>query len=162
VVIGDSISAGTETRTDPWPVVLAQIIGESVTNLAVGGNTVRNAQKDACTVGDADVSVLLEIGGNDILGRSPAAAFETDLRRLLDLVCRPGRAVAMFELPLPPWSADHGRVQRRLARQYGVTLIPKKVLAGVMAMPGGTLDGLRLSKAGHQRLAGQVSRSIQR
>ena len=65
------------------------------------------------------------------------------------LACGPHRIVAMVELPLPPFCNRYGMVQRALAREHGVTLIPKRFMAGVMSRPGATVDGLHFSNTGH-------------
>jgi len=67
------------------------------------------------------------------------------------------RPTAMFELPLPPLPNGIGRAQRELSKEFGVLLIRKKVLAGVPAAPGATLDGAHLSAKGHRLLAGRVA-----
>jgi lysophospholipase L1-like esterase len=59
----------------------------------------------------------------------------------------------MFELPLPPFRADCGRAQRRLAAQYGAVLIPRRFFARVLAEPENTVDGIHLSRQGHERMA---------
>lgn len=159
-VIGDSISAGLGGRTEPWPVILARIAGLAVTNLAVPGDTTAGALAQAKPIPPSDASVLIEIGGNDRLGDTGARRFERDLKALLDAVCRPGRVVAMFELPLPPLANAFGRVQPREADAHGVILIPKRVLAGVLGAPGATLDGLHLSQAGRIRMASLLGTMI--
>jgi lysophospholipase L1-like esterase len=62
----------------------------------------------------------------------------------------------MLELPLPPLANRYGQVQRRLAREFGVTLIPKRHLAAILSAPGATVDGLHLSASGHARMARMV------
>ena len=59
--------------------------------------------------------MLLEIGGNDLLGDTTPAGFESGLDNLLRVVSRPGRVVVMLELPLPPFFNEYGRAQRRVA-----------------------------------------------
>jgi acyl-CoA thioesterase-1 len=103
-----------------------------------------------------DGVVLLEIGGNDLLGSTSDEEFAVGLESLLQTVCRPGLQVVMFELPLPPFRNAYGRIQRRLAGQYGVALIPKRVLADIITQPGATLDSIHLSPLGHQHLADLV------
>lgn len=159
-VIGDSIAGGTETRVDPWPDVLAQLSRLKVTNLALGGNGVSGALDQAQALRGLDCSVLLEIGGNDILGDTTAAAFEQALHDLLAEVCQRGRVVAMFELPLPPFYNRFGSAQRRHARSFGVILIPKQCMAKVFGFPGATVDGLHLSAAGHRLMAELLSEMI--
>jgi acyl-CoA thioesterase I len=67
----------------------------------------------------------------------------------------------MFDLPLPPLYNEFGRIQRRLAAQYGVLLIPKRVLVDVIARDGATLDSIHLTERGHQRMAEVVWRVIE-
>ena len=55
--------------------------------------------------------IVVEIGGNDILGGTPAKQFERDLDQLLSvLAVQENRQVLMFELPLPPFYNAYGRV----------------------------------------------------
>lgn len=62
----------------------------------------------------------------------------------------------MVELPLPPLCNGFGLVQRRRAAEHGVALIPRRVLMGVLTGDDATTDGLHLTPAGHERMAGAV------
>ena len=62
----------------------------------------------------------------------------------------------MFELPLPPFCNDYGRVQRLLAAKYGVLLIPKRLLMAVLREEDSTVDSIHLTRRGHQRMANIV------
>ncbi len=150
-VIGDSLSAEFGEGL-PWPGHLERDYGLSIRNLAVAGATVRTALQQAAKL-DAAEMVLIEIGGNDLLGETSAADFERSLDELLQDVARSGRHVVMFELPVPPWGHRFGAIQRRLASRYRVVLIPKRVLAGVITTPGATNDGLHFTQLGHADLA---------
>jgi acyl-CoA thioesterase-1 len=66
------------------------------------------------------------------------------------------RQVVMFELPLPPFHHEYGRIQRTLAHKYGVSLIPKRVFLTVLAASDSTLDTIHLSQAGHELMAARV------
>jgi hypothetical protein len=152
-VIGDSLAMSLETSVEPWPVQWAAKSGLRVKGLAAGGKRAQGALDDLHRIEGVEVCVLVEIGGNDVLGRTPAREFERDLRALLGDLCVPGRRVAMFELPLPPFHNAYGRIQRRYARQHGVVLIPKRCLADILADPRATVDGIHLSRVGHARMA---------
>ena len=117
-------------------------------------------QKQADQLPSAGGLVLLEIGGNDLLGDTPTADFERDLNLLLARIRAPGRTVLMFELPLPPLSNEYGRIQRRAAARHGVRLIPKRIFMSVLAADGATLDSIHLSDAGHERMAAEIWRII--
>jgi acyl-CoA thioesterase-1 len=157
-VIGDSISAGLDpARKGAWPELLGRRIEARVVNLAQAGAKVSGAVAQAAGVQEADAIVLVEIGGNDLM-LTPAGAFAADLENLLRLVGGPQRRVFMIEVPSMPFGNQYGLAQRRLARKYGVTMIPRWLLVNVWATPGATLDGIHLSPAGHQQLATAIAR----
>jgi acyl-CoA thioesterase-1 len=155
-VIGDSISAGIGSNERAWPEVLGDRSHLKVTNLAQAGAGVSAALKQAARIDQPNALVFVEIGGNDLLGGTDIHTFHEQLEQLLGKVCASGNQVIMFELPLFPFRNSFGAEQRRLAREHHVTLLPKKCLTRVFGMEGGTLDGLHLSQAGHDALAGEI------
>lgn len=153
-IIGDSVAAGVSDReSGTWPRLLAERAGIDVVDLSRMGATAASALRQTGHLPADGGVVLLEIGGNDLLGSTTAARFEHDLEQLLARVCGADREVLMFELPLPPLRNEYGRVQRRLAARYGVRLVPKRVFAAVLTGDGATLDSVHLSQAGHRRMA---------
>ncbi|WP_417384105.1 SGNH/GDSL hydrolase family protein [Gimesia sp.] len=153
-VIGDSVTAGLgDAQTETWPLILAREHDIAVQDLSHVGDTVSTArQRVAETNLDAPL-VLLEIGGNDVLGSTTPAEFRTNLDRLLREVSAPGRQLVMLELPLPPFYHAFGRIQRRLAKKHGVKLVPKRVFLSILAGGDATLDSIHLSQAGQQQMA---------
>ena len=102
-IIGDSLTAGTDDAdATTWQGRLAARHGVVVRDHAVAGATVGSALRQAQAVEPAERLLLLEIGGNDLLGGTSLSAFEAGLARLLDAVCQPGRTVLLLELPLIP------------------------------------------------------------
>jgi acyl-CoA thioesterase-1 len=160
VVMGDSLSAADFTEGgDPWPTLLAHDQRIEVANLAFSGAKARSALKRLNSAEVAGAVVLLEIGGNDILGGTTAAEFERDLDALLTKIGEgtpSGTIVIMLELPLPPLFNRFGEIQRRLAQRHHVILIPKRFFASVLSGEAATLDGLHLSAAGQRRMANMV------
>ena len=159
-VIGDSLSAGTGSGEKTWPKVLAAGGGVEVVDLSAPGATAGTAMAQAQQVPQGPAIVVVEIGGNDLLGGPSNGDFERDLRQLLQALKAPSRRIVMFELPLPPFCNGYGRIQRRLASEFDAVLIPKRVLAGVIGSARGTLDGLHLSEEGHREIADTVRRII--
>ncbi|MBM4069967.1 MAG: acyl-CoA thioesterase [Planctomycetes bacterium] len=155
-VIGDSVAAGVGDETETWPRILARKHAIEVNDFSHAGATVSSALKQAERLPPRGGIVLLEIGGNDVLGSTTAARFNENLDQLLARVRAPNRLVVMFELPLPPFQNEYGRIQRRLALKHGVRLVPKRVFAGVLTKDGATLDSVHLSAAGHQTMANAV------
>jgi acyl-CoA thioesterase I len=162
-VIADSVTAGLgDNRIVIWPEILVKSRGITIHDRWMAGATVGSAVKmlQGDPVGEG--IILLEIGGNDLLGRTSPAEFEEWLNLLLAVVSGPGREVVMFELPLPPLCNEWGIIQRRAAAKYGVKLIPKRVFVGVLTAAGATLDSVHLSQAGHERMADTVWRLVAR
>jgi acyl-CoA thioesterase-1 len=156
-VVGDSVTAGLgDKKTETWPGILAHTHGIEVHDLSQMGATVASAHRRLEKDPPGDGIILLEIGGNDLLGSTSAADFDRHLSALLALVCRPGRRVLMFELPLPPLCNEYGLAQRRLAAKHGVGLIPKRILVGVLTAGGATLDSIHLTQRGHEAMAEAV------
>jgi acyl-CoA thioesterase-1 len=155
--MGDSLAAGGGGgREETWPRLLARTRGVEVVDLSEVGATVATALGRVDRLPPGGGVILVEIGGNDLLGPTSATDFDRDLGELLDRVCRPGRVVLMLELPLPPFCNGFGLAQRRQAAAHGVGLVPKRVLMGVLTGEGATTDGIHLSAAGHERMAEAV------
>jgi acyl-CoA thioesterase-1 len=152
-VVGDSLCIGADRPGKNWPDLLGDLAGMEVRNFSFGGARVETAMANAVRINQDDALVILEIGGNDLLGGTSIPKYRQDLEKMLTLVCRPNRRVVMIELPLPPLFNRFGMVQRALAKSHGVTLIPKQTLAGIISTPGATVDGLHLSNTGHIMLA---------
>jgi acyl-CoA thioesterase-1 len=157
-VIGDSISAGVGFAGErTWHEVFAEETGIAVDALAVGGGTCASAFPDAARISPDAALVLLEIGGNDILGRTPLPRYAADLDRLLAAVAVPGRTVVMLEVPVPPLHAGFCAAQRRLAAKHGVVLLPRRVFSAFLQGREATVDGLHLSNLGHRRMGRRLA-----
>jgi acyl-CoA thioesterase-1 len=157
VVIGDSISSGLDPRVPPWPTVMEQMTGVQVNNLAQPGATVIEGLAMAAKVTPQDRVVLIEIGGNDLIAGVSSATFGRGLEEIVAKIASPGRVIAMFELPLLPNKIAYGQSQRRIAAKYGVSLIPKRYLTGVIGGASATSDGLHLSSSGTRQMAALVA-----
>jgi len=152
-VIGDSLSAGLDEREKNWPMFLAEKTHLDIVNLAQPGANTQTAQKQMNKIPASGATVIVEIGGNDLLGKTDSSTFRTQLEVLLKFLRTQNHQIIMFELPLPPFKNAFGAAQRDLAKKYDVTLIPKRVLTNIFIMKNGTLDGIHLSQIGHQTLA---------
>jgi len=155
-VVGDSISAGITPKERAWPNVLADISHSKVINLAIAGSTVETALNQITGIVGSNSLVLVEIGGNDLLGHTDGKTFYTQLDQLLGKLAAGNNQIVMFELPLLPFSNAFGKAQRNLARKYNAILIPKHYMTDVFSLKDGTLDGLHLSQTGHDALANSI------
>jgi len=160
VVIGDSISSGIASRASAWPSVMQQLTKVPVRNLSRPGAQAAEGTNMAENVTPDDRVVLIQIGGNDLLGGVPAVAFEKSLDATLSKLVMPGRTMVMFELPLLPNKIAHGQIQRHLAAKYGVWLIPKRYFTEVIGGRDATSDELHLSETGAHRMAILVAQTL--
>jgi len=156
-IIGDSISAGIGGQGErTWPKILSGEYGIDVIDLSVSGATVASAIHQADKVDSERAVVLLEIGGNDLFAPTPYASFEQSLRQIMKKVSGPYQLVVMLELPLQPWDVPYGAIQRRLAKEFNATLVPKRFSVSVLASKGSTVDLAHLSPSGHELMAEKI------
>ncbi len=162
-VIGDSLSAGMGTKHVCWPEVLDKNASYRVFNLAKAGGTVSSAFGQAKQIDNSVKSiVVIEIGGNDLLGGTPSMDYWKYLDKLVSQITANGHQVLIMELPLYPFANVYGQAQREVAIKYKAALLPKRFFARVLATENGTLDGLHLSQEGHNAMASIVGQVIQK
>jgi len=156
-VIGDSISAGIGNKERCWPSILEEMTHLSVVNLAQAGATTDRALKQAQAIQHPASLVIVEIGGNDLLGDKDASTFETELDALLTLLRTDQHQVLVLELPLFPFRNAYGTAQRRIIIKHKSAMLPKRLFTQVLGTDHGTLDGLHLSQAGHHAMAALIA-----
>ena len=156
-VVGDSISAGISVKERAWPEVLADISHFKVINLARPAATVETAMDQIAGIVGSNSLVLVDIGGNDLLGHTDSKTFYIQLDQLLGRLAAGNSQIVLFELPLFPFCNAFGKAQRNLARKYNAILIPKHYMTDVFGLKGGTVDGLHLSQKGHDALANAIN-----
>jgi acyl-CoA thioesterase I len=157
-VIGDSVTAGIggDEKSETWPRILAREHDLQVQDISHMGDTAASALKRVTTQGIRSSNIIIEIGGNDLLGSTTPSQFRADLDGLLKAVESSDRQIVMFELPLPPFCHEFGRLQRTLAHKHRVKLIPKRVFLSIVAGSDSTLDSIHLSQTGHQKMSDLV------
>ena len=157
IVVGDSLSSGGFGETVVWP----QLLGiRGVANVSRASDTAKSALESMARLPPAASReiVLIAVGGNDMLDKQPIADFESALDSIVR-ASRP-RTPVMLELPVFPGRWAYAAAQRRVASRQKVILVPKRVLALVLAGSGNTSDGLHLTDAGHQMLAAALKREL--
>lgn len=152
-LIGDSFSAGIDSRNGlNWPRLLKNQ-GYNLTDLSMSGATVSSAQNQLDKISDKNCYVILEIGGNDFFYKTPLKKFESDyeyiIKRLIDRKCE----IIMLELPSFPWQISHARIQRKLANKYNINMIPKRFFIEAISYPGANSDLVHLTSTGHKKMA---------
>jgi acyl-CoA thioesterase-1 len=160
-VIGDSISAGLAVnRASTWPTILREQHDVQVIDLSRAGATLADGLRGLQIMNLSTGIVIIELGGNDVIGRVNPEQFARDLDSLIRRVQSSSRQTVMFELPLLPFDNAYGIEQRRVAARYQVALIPRRYFADILTAPGDTLDGIHLTSAGQRRMADLVCRVV--
>ena len=162
-VIGDSVTAGIggDESSETWPSILARDHDLNVQDISHVGETAASALKRAAANEIHSPIIVVEIGGNDLLGSTTSADFARDLDALLSHLAAPDRQIIMFELPLPPFCHEYGRIQRDMAKKHHVKLVPKRLFLSILADPDSTLDTIHLTQSGHRRMADLVWKLVQ-
>src|SRR5260370_21681953 len=101
VIIGGSIPSGIDPQVPPWPTVMQDTTGIRVKNLSSVGAFTAEGLGRAAKVESEDRVVLIEMGGNDLIGGVRCVQFGRSFDPTLQKVTAPGRTVLMFELLLP-------------------------------------------------------------
>jgi len=157
-VIGDSLASGGFGEAAPWPSVLGRELRLPVTNLALPSDNAALALENQIPRLPPPASgrecVIIEIGGNDMLERTPGRQFAAALDGIVAKASASGRrSVIMLELPLLPGRWRYGAIQREVAAKHGIVLVPKRILARALTGAGNTSDGVHLTQRGHDALA---------
>src|SRR5260370_26553051 len=107
---------------------MQQSTGVPVKNLSRPGAQVAEGQDMAGEVIPDDRLVLIEIGGNDLLGGESSVAFEKNLDATLSKLAMPGRTMVMFELPLLPQKIAYRSEEHTSELQSHLNLVCRLLL----------------------------------
>lgn len=125
VAFGDSLTYGTGAPPESsYPAVLATLTGRAVINAGVPGETTAEGlvRLPAVLAERRPRLVLLCLGGNDLLRRTPAAETENNLRLLVRTIRASGAEVVLIGVPEPKLFGGAPDFYTRVARDAGVPL----------------------------------------
>lgn len=157
-VFGDSLSSGGFGETETWVDRLDGSSAVNFINFSMPSDTTGSVLQSQIPELDPNVcrscGVLIELGGNEMLGDGSAREYERNLRALIEESRNRGaELVWLVELPPLPLRWSWAAVQRRTARETDTTLIPRRILASILVEEANTYDGLHLTDRGHGSLA---------
>lgn len=179
VCLGDSLtSLGTEGG---YPEVLATMVAAPVVNLGQPGITSAEALKQLPALRAArPQAVVIELGGHDFLKdatlfkRRSRAATKQNLARFITAAQEIGAEVVLIEIPRAFISDPFAGLERELAREYDVELVPDTVIREFVLYspyaPPGTWtggpylsdDGLHPNARGNELMARHVAGALER
>lgn len=160
VCFGDSVTAGVgRGRSPAYPDLLARMLGVSVVNAGVPGDTAEQGLARMDTVMRHDPwLVVIEFGGNDILRQVPVDRTEAALSAIVQRVLSAG-AVPLLVGVHGPFGGQHEDMFERLSDHYGAPLLPD-ALPKILVTPALKSDSIHPNGAGYQALANAVAQRI--
>jgi acyl-CoA hydrolase len=170
LAIGDSVTFGTGAETGlDYPTQLAAMTGWIIHNHGIPGDTAAgvNDRIAAAMTDTKPVLVLLEIGGNDFLRRTPEAAVKERIRAIVKQIRAQGIPVMLVAVPqFSPLGAVLGRLPdaplyAELAREESVAVAPD-ILADVLSEDSLKADAIHPNGAGYKRMAEGIADGLTR
>jgi acyl-CoA thioesterase I len=161
VCFGDSITYGIGAKeAESYPQRLAERLGVNLLNLGVPGDTAADGLGRLDEVLAADPwLVIVEFGGNDILGRRPLAETEASLRGILDGLLAARIVPVLIEIRNPLDGDPMRDLFDRLQGEYGVPMV-EDALPRILLRPGLKADPIHPNAKGYQELAAAVAKEI--
>ena len=160
LVVGDSITAGYGVEPQQaWPAQLAERTGWRVVAAGVSGDLTDGgrARLPALLDEHAPSLVVIELGGNDLLRRVPAADIVANLEAMIEAARARGAKVVLMAAPQPNAigalaGLSPAAFYRDLAQRRKISLI-EKALPAVLSDARLKLDMLHPTAEGHRVLA---------
>ncbi|MBV8878919.1 MAG: hypothetical protein JO332_03035 [Planctomycetaceae bacterium] len=168
VCLGDSLLSGGFAR------VLQQRVTLTVVDLSQGGITTADGAKLIPELRKAKPqAVVVELGGHDSLRGRPRSEAKADLERIIAAARECGAEVFLFEIPLGFVSDPYWGLQRGLAAEHDLELIPDGAIRQLVYFSPFTplgrwtgrvlsYDGLHPNDAGNAFLADRVEEALVR
>jgi lysophospholipase L1-like esterase len=159
VAFGDSITAGFGAAAgDDYPSKLSQLIGVSVINAGVSGDTTETAlaRIDTDVLTREPRLVIVGLGGNDFLRSVPIATTEANLRTIVQQIQRRGAMVILIGFRFPSMSANYESMYERIAHDERCLFVPN-VLRGILTDPSLKSDEIHPNARGYALIAERVA-----
>ena len=159
VAFGDSLTYGTGAAPDAaYPAVLAGLTGRTVVNAGVPGDTTETALSRLPLVLETARPrlVLLCLGGNDMLHKTPPAVTERNLREMVAAIRRHGAQVVLIGVPAPTLFGGPPTFYARVAEDLAVPL-EREAFADVLRDNRLKSDPIHANAAGYRVVAERLA-----
>ena len=160
LAFGNSVTFGMGALTgEDWPTLLAQKTGWQIANAGIPGDTAEHAQHRLpdLLVQNRPALVIIEIGGNDFLKRTPQSEVKEDIRQIIRAVKGVGAQAVL--VAVPEWSLlnlltrkTDAPIYQELGKEEGVLVI-EQVFSAVLSQPELCADRIHPNAKGYQAMA---------
>jgi acyl-CoA thioesterase I len=160
-----------------YPDDLRKLISLPVVNLGIGGITAKDAAENKLPelIRHNPQAVVIELGAHDFLRGYSRSSTKASLKKIIDASRQIGAEVVLMEIPRSYMSDPYWGLEREIARQEDIELIPdtamrKLFLCSPVFPPGSWLGepyltdetGIHANALGQQILAESVAKAIER
>lgn len=168
VAFGDSVTHGVGAEAgEDWPSRLAERTGWTIVNAGISGDTADEARGRIAEVLEEHRPrlVIVEIGGNDFLRRTPSAQVKEYLREILVAVKDSGAIPVLVGVPeLSLFSAAVGNlsdspIYEELSEEEDILLIPD-VFSDTLSDEALRDDRIHPNAAGYTRMADEMADAL--
>lgn len=163
IAFGDSLTYGTGAeRGQDYPSQLAKISGHDIINAGAPGETTADAMRRL----DRDVLqhdpriVIVLLGGNDFLQRSPMQQAFANLDTIVQKIQETGALVVLVGMKgLIPFMDSYSGEYKRVAKARGAVYVPN-VLSGIIDSPKLKGDQVHPNGAGYKIIAERIYAAV--
>lgn len=162
LAFGDSITFGTGAPpAESYPALLAALIGRTVVNAGVPGETTAMAkQRLAATLDEHRPALLLLcLGGNDFLHRQEEGQTAANLREMVTMATSRGVAVVLIGVPKLGFGLNVPKFYREIAREFDLPL-ESKALKRILSAQELKSDAIHPNAAGYAILAESLAKVL--
>ncbi len=155
LAFGDSLTYGVGTgQGASYPVVLQELIGKTVVNAGVSGETTGEGLQRLPQVLDEHEPriMLLCLGGNDMLRKLPATEMAANLRAMVELAREQGVAVVLIGVPELRLFGEAPEFYRQIAAEFALPY-EGQIMNEVLKSPSLKSDAIHANAAGYRKIA---------
>jgi lysophospholipase L1-like esterase len=163
LAFGDSLTHGTGApRDSAYPAVLSRLIGHTVINAGVPGETTAEglARLPGLLSETRPRIVLLCLGGNDMLRRHNADTTEANLRKMIQTIRASGAGVVLIGVPQPALFSGPPAFYEKLADEFGLPY-EGEILDEVLKIPRLKADAIHANAEGYKLVAERLAKLLE-
>ena len=161
LAFGDSVTYGTGAQAgQDWPSLLAGMSGWNVVNAGIAGDTAAQGKNrlPELLATHSPKLLIIEIGGNDFLRRTPPSTVKADVRHMIEQAQAAKVQVVLVAVPAPSLlgivakNLSDAPLYAELGDEKNIPVIAN-VFADVLATEALRADPIHPNAAGYRRMA---------
>lgn len=163
VVLGDSLSegVGASSPENGYVGILERRIGVTIINKGVSGDTVGAAKNrlESDVLNENPDIVMILLGGNDAIRRTPREEVFLDLREIITRVHEKGAVVLLVGVQGSILGDRYKEGFADLAEETGAAFVPD-ILDGIIGVPSLMSDTIHPNDAGYLKMADRIAPTL--